>query len=52
VSAKPLKIAKVAGGYHVFLHDVPLVQGDLVFAHTELEGVPDSHEAWWNRARK
>ena len=25
---KPLKISKVAGGYHVFLNDVPLVQAD------------------------
>jgi hypothetical protein len=25
---KPIKIVKVAGGYHVFLHDVPFVQGD------------------------
>ena len=25
---KPLKITKVTGGYHVFLRDVPLVQGD------------------------
>ena len=25
---KPIKITKVKGGYHVFLHDVPLVQAD------------------------
>jgi len=25
---KPLKIAKVKGGYHVYLHGVPLVLGD------------------------